>query len=190
MTPPTLQFVPFGSRLDADWAEAWKLYESSFPACERWQEEAYDRAFDDPLFAADAICRDGEFVGILFHWVTPAFDYLEHLAISPRLRGQNLGSLALETFCRDRRRVILEIDPPEDEISIRRLHFYQRLGFVANPHEYIHPSYRHPFHAHRLVVMSRPDALTDDEARRFADFIREHVLSYSEHEHPELPRID
>ena len=87
-------------------------------------------------------------------------------------------------------KVILEIDPPEDEISIRRLHFYERLGFTANPHEYTHPSFRRPFHPHRLVLMSRPGALSDDEARRFADFIRERVLRYSEHEHPELPRID
>ena len=53
----------------------------------------------------------------------------------------------------------------------------------------IHPSFRRPFHPHRLVLMSRPEPLTDDEAHRFADFIREHVLRYSEHEHPELPRI-
>ena len=188
---PDITFTPFRSRHDADWSEIWSLYEASFPACERWREEAYDRAFDDPLFAADAIRRNGQAVGLLFHWVTPDFDYLEHLAISSRLRGQQLGSLALEAFCRDnRRRIVLEIDPPEDEISIRRLHFYQRLGFVANPHEYIHPSYRSPFHAPRLVVMSRPEALTDDEARRFADFIREHVLRYSDHRHPDLPRID
>lgn len=185
----TLQFIPFRSRLDEGWAQAWKLYENSFPACERWDESAYDRAFDDPLFEADAIRYEGELAGILFHWRSDGFHYVEHLAISPRLRGRNLGSRALGTFCRDKR-VILEIDPPEDDISVRRLRFYERLGFAANPHNYIHPSFRKPFQHHRLVLMSRPGLLADDEARRFADFIREHVLHYSEHEHPELPRID
>mgnify|MGYP006974553350 FL=1 len=83
----------------------------------------------------------------------------------------------------------MEIDPPEDEISVRRLHFYQRLGFVENPQEYIHPSFRKPFHAHRLVLMSRPGPLTNEEARDFADFVRERVLRYSEHEAPTLPRL-
>lgn len=189
MTQSELQFIPFRSRFDKGWEEAWKLYEHSFPRCERWDESAYEGAFDDPAFEADGIwCRE-EFVGILFHWTTADFHYVEHLAISPRLRGQQMGSLALEAFCRGRR-VILEIDPPQDEISIRRLHFYERLGFVANPHPYVHPSFRRPFQSHRLVLMSRPEPLTDDEARRFADFIREHVLSYSEHEHPDLPRIE
>ena len=183
-----LQFIPLRSRRDKGWDEAWELYENSFPACERWDAAGSDPAFDDPAFEADVIRRGEEFIGLLFHWKGNGFHYIEHLAISPRLRGQNMGSQALAAFC-EGRRVILEIDPPEDEISIRRLHFYERLGFVANPHDYIHPSFRRPFHPHRLVLMSRPEPLTDDEARRFADFIREHVLRYSEHEHPELPRI-
>lgn len=189
MSEPKIQFIPFQSRLDEAWAEAWELYENSFPACERWNGNDYDRAFTDPLFEADAIRYDGRFAGILFHWKGDGFHYVEHLAVSPLLRGQNIGSRALEAFC-EGRRVILEIDPPEDEISIRRLRFYERLGFAANPHAYIHPSFRRPFQPHRLVLMSRPGALSDDEARRFADFIREQVLRYSEHERPELPRID
>ena len=139
MTRP-LQFIPFKSRADKGWAEAWELYEKSFPYNERWS-------------------------------------------------GRNMGSQALTAFCRKVGRVILEIDPPVDDISIRRLHFYERLGFVANPYQYIHPSFRKPFTPHRLVLMSYPEALTYEEARGFADFIRERVLRYSEHENPELPRL-
>ena len=178
----------FKSRSDKGWAEAWALYEASFPDCERWDGTGYDRAFGDPHFEADGIWRGDEFIGILFHWNAGDYRYVEHLAVSPRLRGQNMGSKALAAFCQGRR-VILEIDPPEDEISVRRQHFYQRLGFVANPYAYIHPSFRRPFHPHRLVLMSYPEALTYEEARGFADFIRERVLRYSEHENPELPRL-
>ena len=160
MTRP-LQFIPFKSRADKGWAEAWELYEKSFPYNERWSEEAYDRAFGDPNFEADGIWRGGEFIGILFHWA----------------------------FCRKVGRVILEIDPPEDDISIRRRHFYERLGFVANPYQYIHPSFRKPFTPHRLVLMSYPGAITYEEARNFADFVREVVLRYSEHEAPALPKL-
>ena len=153
MTRP-LQFIPFKSRADKGWAEAWELYEKSFPYNERWSEEAYDRAFGDPNFEADGIWRGDEFIGILFHWGADGYRYVEHLAVSPALRGQNMGSAALSAFCRKVGRVILEIDPPVDDISIRRLHFYERLGFVANPYQYIHPSFRKPFTPHRLVLMS------------------------------------
>lgn len=183
-----LQFIPFKSRADKGWDEAWALYETSFPDCERWNAADYDRAFGDPHFEADGIWRGEEFIGILFHWKAGDFHYVEHLAVSPCLRGQNMGSKALAAFS-EGKRVILEIDPPEDEISIRRLHFYRRLGFVENPQEYIHPSFRKPFHAHRLVLMSRPGLLTNEEARDFADFVRERVLLYSEHEAPILPKL-
>jgi len=180
----TLQFIPFKSRSDKGWAEAWELYEKSFPYNERWNAEGYDRAFGDPNFEADGIWRGDEFIGILFHWGADGYRYVEHLAVSPALRGQNMGSAALSAFCRKVGRVILEIDPPVDDISIRRLRFYERLGFVANPYQYIHPSFRKPFTPHRLVLMSYPGAITYEEARSFADFVREAVLRYSEHERP------
>jgi GNAT superfamily N-acetyltransferase len=188
MTRP-LQFIPFKSRADKGWAEAWELYEKSFPYNERWNAEGYDRAFGDPNFEADGIWRGDEFIGILFHWGADGYRYVEHLAVSPALRGQNMGSAALSAFCRKVGRVILEIDPPEDDISIRRRHFYERLGFVANPYQYIHPSFRKPFTPHRLVLMSYPGAITYEEARSFADFVREAVLRYSEHEAPTLPNL-
>lgn len=106
-----LQFIPFKSRTDKGWDEAWDLYEASFPHCERWNADSYDRAFGDPHFEADGIWRGGEFIGILFHWKAGNFHYVEHLAVSPRLRGQNMGSKALAAFA-EGKRVILEIDPP------------------------------------------------------------------------------
>lgn len=184
-----LRFIPLRSRTDALWAETWHLYEHSFPACERWRAENYDRAFGDPAFEADAVCCDGLFVGLLFHWNAGSYRYVEHLAVSPALRGRRMGSHILSAFCAKARRVVLEIDPPVDDVSIRRQRFYERIGFVTNAYDYIHPSFTRPFHAHQLVLMSRPDPLTKEEARLFADFVREHVLRYSDHLQPELPRI-
>lgn len=148
-----LQFIPFTSPADRGWAKAMEIYRRSFPYKEQRSEEDHIRALADPAFRAEGIWRGDEFVGILYYWHTDAWDYVEHLAVCASLRGQNLGSEVFGAFCRDRR-VILEIDPPVDEISVRRLHFYRRLGFVENPHEYIHPSYRQPFEPHRLVLLS------------------------------------
>lgn len=185
-----IRFIPFRSRSDRGWAEVRAIYEASFPACEQRSETAYDAAFGDPRFTADGIWLGDRPVGLLFHWRGDGFRYVEHLAIDATLRGQELGKRALCAFCaRDTTPVILEIDPPEEEMSIRRLGFYRRLGFVENPHEYLHPSYCRPFAPHRLVLMSRPGALENDEARLFADFIREHVLRYSDHDEATLPRL-
>ncbi len=56
--------------------------------------------------------------------------------------------------------VLLEIDPPVDEISLRRETFYERCGYRANIHPHVHPPYRAGFPGHELVVMSRPEKLS------------------------------
>lgn len=183
-----MQFIPLTSPADRDWAAAWELYLQAFPPKERRTEADHLRALADPRFHADAIRRSDRFVGILYWWQGPAFRYVEYLAIRPDLRGQQLGSAIFGAFCRGER-VILEIDPPEDEISVRRLGFYRRLGFHDCPLEYVHPSYSRPFEPHRLVLMGYPTPLDVREARTLADFVREEVLRYTEHEQPALPRI-
>ena len=145
-------------------------------------------AFADPRFHAEAVRCGDEFIGLLYWWQGPSFRYVEHLAIRPDLRGRNLGSALFESFCRGER-VILEIDPPRDEISTRRLGFYRRLGFHDSPLPYVHPSYSRPFEPHRLVLMGYPAPLEQEEARRLADFVRRVVLHYTEHRQPTLPRI-
>lgn len=185
----SIRFIPFRSITDQGWTEAWALYENSFPQNEQWHEADYVQAFSDPLFEADGIWLGDRFAGILFHWQAEGYRYVEHLAIVPDLRGQRMGSRTLKAFCNKFDKVILEIDPPVDEVSIRRQRFYEQLGFVTNPYEYIHPSFHEPFKHHNLVLLSYPEAISYDQARLFADFVRETVLRYSGHENPTLPRL-
>ncbi len=159
------------------------IYREAFPPRERRSEEDTVAALADPAFRAESIRVDRQVAGILFYWLFGASYYVEYLAVSPALRGRNIGAEALAEFCRGRR-VILEIEPPEEPLAVRRKHFYERAGFVANPHAYIHPSYGCPTEPHPLVLMSFPDPLTNDEARGFADFVREKVLRYSQLERP------
>lgn len=184
-----LEFKPFRGTADKGWEAAAKLYNAAFPAKEIRSAADHLRALSDPLFRADGIWLDGHFAGLLYYWKFNDWYYGEHLAIDPSMRGRNIGSEALAAFCQGKR-VVLEIDPPEDEISIRRLHFYQRLGFVENPYHYLHPSFRRPFETHRLVLMSYPGPLPHEEARALAKFVRERVLHYSEHEEATLPQIE
>lgn len=182
------RFIPFRSPQDTGWTEAWQIYRTSFPPEEQRSEDDHVRALTDPHFHADGIWTDDGLAGILYFWQYGNTYYIEHLAVNPSMRGQQLGSRALAAFCPGKR-VILEIDPPVDDISVRRQHFYRRSGFVSNPHEYIHPSFGYSHPAHRLVLMSYPTPLTDREAVRFARFVGEVVLFYSGHADTKVPEL-
>ena len=95
-----LRFIPFRSPADAGWDEAWSLYRDSFPPCERRSAEHHIRALADPAFTADGIWLGDRLAGLLFHWRGEGFRYAEHLAVAPALRGHNIGSRALEAYCR------------------------------------------------------------------------------------------
>lgn len=87
------------------------------------------------------------------------------------------GSRALELLQAKGKPVILEIDPPRDEVSRRRKGFYERSGFAANPFAHLHPPYRRGAAGHDLVIMSSPAALTEEEYGRFAAFLKGHVMA-------------
>ena len=72
--------------------------------------------------------------------------------------------------------MILEIDPPVDEISIRRKGFYERCGFVENPFRHIHPPYHAENQGHELVIMSSPIMLEADEYESFNRYLRDVVM--------------
>ena len=189
----TLTYRRFLSTADAGWAAAYRLYEASFPPCERRSERLADGDYEaivlkDGINAALADGRlyaesvwDGDlFVGLVFWWLADeGYAYLEHLAVEPVLRGHNYGARILYDLCRRAGRVILEIDPPEDEISRRRRGFYERNGFVYNEYDYIHPSYLRPPQPHRLMVMSYPEAISPAEFEAFRTFARGVAVEYT-----------
>ena len=74
--------------------------------------------------------------------------------------------------------VILEIDPPVDDISRRRKGFYERNGFIANDYDYTHLPYHRGCEGHRLVIMSSPHRIDEAEYRNFLDYMRHRVMVF------------
>ena len=85
-----------------------------FPQKEIRSLEDHLQALSDPHYTADGIWSDGRLIGILYYWTAPEYVYIEHLAISPDLRGANMGSRVLEAFCRKAGRIVLEIESAGD----------------------------------------------------------------------------
>jgi ribosomal protein S18 acetylase RimI-like enzyme len=119
------------------------LYLSAFPAKER-------RDLDDlKLLLAERDCSiykvltgNEVFAGFCVVWKFPGFVFLEHFAIEPHLRGLGIGERTLAAikslFLKP---VILETEIPVDEISQRRIRFYERNGFHKLNRHYFQPSY-------------------------------------------------
>lgn len=171
-----MDFHRLSSAHDALFAEAFALYEISFPKNEQRPPGAQAALMSNPLYHFNAIMEDAVFAGILLHWECSGYTYIEHFAIQPSRRGQDIGSKALKKFCGEHSSVILEIDPPIDETAARRERFYQRLGFKTNGYAHRHPPYREQFPPHELVVMSYPRSVTEAEYQLFQRELRDMVM--------------
>lgn len=166
---------------------AWRIYEQSFPLCEQRPAAEHIRALSNPAFHYNLLLDEGRLIGLLSWWEWTSatgtnFRFGEHFAIDPQLRGGGYGSQALKFLQGDGQHlVLLEIDPPIDDISRRREHFYMRNGMITNyEYDHIHPSFRPTTQPHRLMIMSYPRALTPDEFSEFQRFNNEQVLSYTD----------
>lgn len=167
---------PHDPRMEA----AMQLYQISFPAHELrlWPDQM--RAMQEEAYHVDLAMWGEAFAGMILYWVLDGMIYVEHFCVSPALRGQGIGRAILAQLAGLGMPLVLEIDPPVDEISIRRRGFYERCGYVANAYPYRHPSYQIACQPHPLVIMSYPRAITPDEFARFKQMLHDTVMRYSE----------
>lgn len=82
-------------------------------------------------------------IGLLTYWEFHTFCYIEHFAIDTRKRNKGLGEQAIRTICEKLDcPIVLEVEMPNNEISNRRIRFYQRQGFNLWDYEYKQPPYK------------------------------------------------
>lgn len=155
---------------------AMRLYRESFPWHEQREASSQAHILRQPDYHFTLIYDETMFVGLVLYWEAADFLYVEHFCILPELRGRRYGQRALEALPASGKPVILEIDPPDDAVSVRRRGFYERCGFSENPYPHVHPPYHPENEGHRLVLMSRPGPLTPAAYERFCQYLRDTVM--------------
>ncbi|MEG1544611.1 MAG: GNAT family N-acetyltransferase [Tannerellaceae bacterium] len=142
-------------------------YNDSFPPEERREFTLIRQLIDNaPRFKAYQLLRNGVYVGFLTSWQFADYIYAEHFAIDETARNGGIGAAAMKQFmaiCTTP--IVLEVEMPTEELSKRRIGFYQRLGFVLDDHSYQQPPYRpgEPWLEMRLMTYGEIDLDKDIE---------------------------
>lgn len=160
--------------IDPNYNDAIALYMGSFPSHELRESKSQKEILGNSLYHFDTIFDDNTFIGEILYWQVGEFLYIEHFCIRPEMRNKHYGQNVLKMY--QDRPLILEIDPPVDEISVRRKGFYERCGFVENPYPHVHPPYHKANKGHDLVIMSSPKGLTQSQTTFFQNFLRDVVM--------------
>lgn len=177
-----MKFVRIEQKDKEKWDKVWELYEKSFPLAERRRLEDHLRAMNDDHFYPMSIWNSNELIGIAFYWQWDNYRYIEYMAVSPELHGQGHGSQIIKHLREAHHTVILEIDPLINELSVRRLQFYERAGFTLTPYRFIHLPYRLGTSTQELLILSYPKMITKEQHLDFLNFINKRVIEYCEQE--------
>lgn len=159
--------------------KALALYQISFPHHEQREAFSQEKILAEEEYHFGLIYDETIFVGLVLYWETESFIYIEHLCILPEMRNKQYGQKALFLFKEKQKNLILEIDPPVDQIAQRRKGFYARCGFIENPFRHIHPPYHRGNTGHDLVVMTYPNPISQDEYTAFNQYLQNKVMHHA-----------
>ena len=107
-----------------------ELLALSFPEDERRPfHKIRTLLLETPHFHIMLLTQHGKRVGLLNWWELNRFNYCEHFAISPAARCKGIGSAVLGIM-KSWGPLILEAEPPLNELARRRVEFYKRQGLL------------------------------------------------------------
>lgn len=158
------------------WRSLVSVYLDAFPIDEQRPIEDIARLIaHDQRFVAYALTDTaGGFIGMLTTWYFEEFVYIEHFAIVPTLRSRGYGGEALQAFMRAQSKpVILEAEPPTDELTCRRIRFYERCGLTLYDYPYTQPAYTSESKPVTLRLMGTLDTTATPLAQVSATLHRE-----------------
>lgn len=150
--------------------EWWQLYSAAFPAEERRNATEHEHALRDDAFHACMLRDVSNFVGLLTWWQWDNMLYVEHLAIAQEKRGMGYGGAALQALKQCGLDIVLEIEPVRDDVSAKRLAFYQANGFVLLPFPHTQLAYQKGYPDIELLLLGYSPAGVPFHTEKWAEF--------------------
>ena len=159
-----------------------RINETDFPEIYRIMQVSFSddeyRPYDEQL----ALLEEPEYriyympAGFLAVWEFESFIYIEHFAVDPSLRNSGTGSAMLQELVKQYQKPIcLEVELPEDELTRRRIGFYERNGFVFNEYPYIQPPISKGKSPVPLRIMTYKSEITREEFQKMKEILYRRV---------------
>ena len=159
-----------------------RINETNFPEIYRIMQASFSgdeyRPYDEQL----ALFEEPEYriyympAGFLAVWEFESFIYIEHFAVDPALRNSGTGSAMLQELVKQYQKPIcLEVELPEDELTRRRIGFYERNGFVFNEYPYIQPPISKGKSPVPLRIMTYKSEITREEFQKMKEILYRRV---------------
>jgi ribosomal protein S18 acetylase RimI-like enzyme len=152
------------------------LYLTAFPPAERREFAGLVQQLNNDECIINLIFADQKIAGFVIVWDLEEFVFVEHFAVEPNLRKLGIGEWTLNAIkIQFQKTIILETELPNDEISGRRICFYERNGFHKLNLKYFQPPYDGIKPEVELILMTTKIDFTQEELDFAVNKIRKKV---------------
>lgn len=140
---------------------AYKIMETSFPKCELRTYSELKQHFNEGNVVLYGMKHNKTLTGVIMCWECDSCIFLENFAVSEIARGLGIGSIILNDVKQyyKNKLIVLEVENPYDEMSNRRIGFYERNGFIFSNYGYMQPKINEEVNDIPLLLMSYPKVL-------------------------------
>ncbi len=148
-----------------EFSMVYQIMSEAFPMAEiRTYENAKSLLKDDRYQIETIRNAENRIFGFIAAWDLGTFIFIEHLAVSEKIRGTGFGSKMLKEYLdRCKRPVIIEVESTKMEGAKRRIDFYKRMGFSFSNFGYTQPDLQNTSQKIDLNIMSYPNQITKKE---------------------------
>ncbi len=148
---------------EADFDSVYSILSDSFPKNELRPEGNMKRTMENKKYIVYKYGND-DIKGTTAVWELDSFLFVEYLAVNEKFRNNGIGSEILkELFDKYKRPLCLEVEPPESDITKRRIEFYKRNNFYLNHYPYEQPAYSQKQAAVPLMIMTSGGTITKEQ---------------------------
>ncbi len=128
---------------DGIFEQAWSIYTEAFAEVERRTREEQAVVMNHPCYRFSAILHAGAVVGVLAWWRLQGFCFVEHFAVARAHRSGGFGQRAMALLQEHvAGPLVVDVEPfGTDHSAVRRVAFYNRLGFAYCDQPVLLPPY-------------------------------------------------
>lgn len=143
----------------------YQLLAISLPDDEYRTYEEQKKLLKDPAYSIYYSKKDAKSMveSFLAVWDFANFAFIEHFVVNPTCRNSGLGSQMLKNMTAHlNKKICLEVELPNDELSSRRIGFYERNKFCLNKYPYLQPAMSAGKNTIPLYIMTYGHQLDQD----------------------------
>lgn len=163
---------------ESDFEQVFDIMEKSFPTDEYRPFSEQKALFLKKEYSVYGLKCDenNSLMGFISLWEFNDFIFIEHFAVKRDLRNKGLGEKILSLLKNiSHKPYCLEVELPENDLSVRRINFYKRNGFFLNEYPYIQPAISKGKSPVPLMIMTSGKPVNEDEFLKIKDTLYKRV---------------